>query len=107
MSHGIATLARGAAPLGRPLAADRRALLAGYVRRVGEPAAVATLGVSRATLARALAGLGVRGVTIVAIGAALERVEPAPTPTVLAAPLPLAPPGRNTSPRPSRLAGVR
>jgi hypothetical protein len=51
------------AALGQPLDPQWRQRLATYVRAAGEPATCAALDLSRPTLARALAGLGLRKAT--------------------------------------------
>lgn len=60
---------------GTPLPESTRNRLASLVARDGEELTLRTLGVSRATLARALAGLGVRNVSRVAIEARLRLFD--------------------------------
>jgi hypothetical protein len=57
---------------GTPLPESTRNRLAKVVERDGEELTLRTLGVSRATLARALAGLGLRTVSCIAIEARLR-----------------------------------
>ena len=58
---------------GTPMAASDRENLAVLVSKVGERKALQLLGISRGTLARAMSGLGVRGVTSAAIRAGLRQ----------------------------------
>lgn len=58
--------------MGTPLASALHALLHEHVRRDGEPAVRARLGVCAHTMARALAGLGVSRGTALAIRDVLE-----------------------------------
>lgn len=60
---------------GTPLPESTRNRLARLVARDGEELTLVSLGVSRATLARALAGLGVRTVSRIAIEARLRLVD--------------------------------
>ena len=58
---------------GAPLDADLRQALSALVARLGENAACARVGVSNATFARALAGLGITKGTVALIRAALAE----------------------------------
>jgi uncharacterized membrane protein len=55
-----------------PCPDDLRKALRALVERRGEKAAIAAVGISRATLSRALAGLGVRRGTVAQIRGALR-----------------------------------
>lgn len=78
---------------GTPLPESMRNRLAKLVARDGEQLALRMLGVSRATLARALAGLGLRTVSRIALEARLSlvdggvptRMQPAPSTPPLSA----------------------
>ena len=70
---------RGLRSPGTCLPDEDRQLLTSYVNRVGERAAQVALGVSRPTLARALAGLGIRGVTLALLRDRLAALATAKT----------------------------
>ena len=63
------------APLPEPL----RLRLRSVVRRRGEAGAIRDLGISRSTLTRALAGLGLYSTSHIAIEARLGSLDPAPS----------------------------
>jgi hypothetical protein len=58
-----------------PLTSGERALLARYVREVGEARALTELALGRQTLARAIAGLSLRRGTIALVRARFGRME--------------------------------
>jgi len=60
---------------GTPLSESTHRRLADLVARNGESLTIVRLGISRATLARALAGLGLREVSRVAIEARLDALD--------------------------------
>lgn len=60
---------------GSPLPDELRASLAEFVRAHGEEKAIESLGLSRITLARAMAGLGLRRGTIVLVRVGLQNVQ--------------------------------
>ena len=60
---------------GEPLPDTLRNTLREYVRRVGETGASRYLDISRTTLARALAGLGLRRTTLACLAARLAKFE--------------------------------
>lgn len=64
---------RGPLPAERPLPEDVRKALGVFVERVGESAALEAIEITRATLARALAGLKIRRGTELQIRQALIR----------------------------------
>lgn len=65
----------GNAAMGASLPVADKARLSDLVARIGEPRTVKTIGIPRQTLARALAGLGLRRGTIALIQQRLGSLE--------------------------------